>query len=411
MNNVTNTKSTNYKKPGGGKMSLRKIFIEYSSEFVFGFVLLGCVLLSYWLAQFIPTDFFNRTLSPIMNGCTAAVSIAGAIILLRHHKGVHVRVLWACVLLTWAVLLALLLMHAIRFNEPILTGQNISLSGQKLLIGNVFAWILMFYPIAVLRPGWLNAWKALIPFIPVVIVATIDYCLPVDLSWIYAIIPVLWMGLLAMHIRAYRKWCEENYSSMDDIDVQWIWRYIIMYLFAGGCYTVMSISYSTAHAFTQQWFLLFMLTYSTDQILFRQDPWVLLRRAKSQQALDEEEEEGPTISFAEYRPILEAWMEAEKPYCNPEFRLMDLRQVLPLNRTYLSLLINTEYGCNFYHFVTGYRIEEAKRQMKAHPEMMMQDIAELCGFSSPTVFARVFSREVGMTPTEWSSQNSTLPEE
>ena len=42
--------------------------------------------------------------------------------------------------------------------------------------------------------------------------------------------------------------------------------------------------------------------------------------------------------------------------------------------------------------------------MKAHPDMLMQDIAEQCGFSSPTVFARIFSREVGMTPSEWNKQ-------
>ena len=83
---------------------------------------------------------------------------------------------------------------------------------------------------------------------------------------------------------------------------------------------------------------------------------------------------------------------------------MDLRQILPLNRTYLSQLINTEYGCNFYQFVTRYRIEEAKRVMLANPFMKMQDVGEQCGFSSPTDFARIFSREVGMTPSEWTSK-------
>ena len=98
-------------------------------------------------------------------------------------------------------------------------------------------------------------------------------------------------------------------------------------------------------------------------------------------------------------------MQNEKPYCNPEFRLLDLRQVLPLNRTYLSQLINTEYGCNFYQFVTNYRIEEAKRLMKEHPEMQLQEIAERSGFSSPTVFSRIFARETGMTPREWGGRN------
>jgi AraC-like DNA-binding protein len=98
-------------------------------------------------------------------------------------------------------------------------------------------------------------------------------------------------------------------------------------------------------------------------------------------------------------------METEKPYRNPEFRLLDLQQILPINRTYLSQLINTEYGCNFYQFVTNYRIEDAKRLMTEHPEWKLQDIAEQCGFSSPVVFSRTFTRETGMTPSEWNTRN------
>ena len=59
---------------------------------------------------------------------------------------------------------------------------------------------------------------------------------------------------------------------------------------------------------------------------------------------------------------------------------------------------------NFSSFRNGvnYRIEEAKRLMKENPDMKLQDVAEKCGFSSPTVFGRTFRRETGMTPKEWS---------
>jgi AraC-like DNA-binding protein len=94
-------------------------------------------------------------------------------------------------------------------------------------------------------------------------------------------------------------------------------------------------------------------------------------------------------------------METEKPYLNPDFRLNDLRQVLPLNRTYLSQLINTEYGCSFYQWVNRLRIEEAKRLMREQPDLKIQDIADRCGFSSRRVFSQIFTRETGTTPTEW----------
>ena len=59
---------------------------------------------------------------------------------------------------------------------------------------------------------------------------------------------------------------------------------------------------------------------------------------------------------------LTEWMVQSKPYLNPDLRLMDLREVLPMNRTYLSQFIHDEFDCSFFQFVNRYRIEEAKRE-------------------------------------------------
>ena len=101
-------------------------------------------------------------------------------------------------------------------------------------------------------------------------------------------------------------------------------------------------------------------------------------------------------------------MEQEKPYLNPDLRLIDLQRVLPINRTYLSQLINTEYGCSFYQFVTRYRIEEAKRLMTEQPDMKVQDIAQQSGFSDRKVFYRTFTRETGSSPSEWMAKCRNL---
>ena len=53
--------------------------------------------------------------------------------------------------------------------------------------------------------------------------------------------------------------------------------------------------------------------------------------------------------------------------------------VLPINRTYLSQFVNSEYGCSFYMLVNRYRIAEAKRLMTEQPDLKIQDIADrLC---------------------------------
>ena len=391
-------------------MGVRKIFVEYWEEFIFGLILGLSVLVSYGLGYLIPVDFYVNSLNPILNGCVATVSLFGAIVLFRHHNGVRVRILWACILLIWSVLSTLLLMHVMAYNAPLDTDETISLKGRELIIGDFYAWLLLLYPVAVLRPGWLNVRRALRSLSIIVALAVVDRVFAVDLRIVMALLPLLWVGLLLVkHLRAYRTWCEENYSSMDQIDVQWLWRYIAMYVILGGCYIYLSFSYNYVHAFTQQWLLLFMLAYSTEQILFRQDPWVIIRRAKTLQPEPKETEEdnsAPSLTNEEYRVMLETWINAEKPYLNAEFRLLDLRQVLPLNRTYLSQLINTEYGCSFYQWVNRLRIEEAKHLMTEHPEMTMEDVSGQCGFSSARSFYRAFAREVDMTPKEWSSAQS-----
>ena len=105
---------------------------------------------------------------------------------------------------------------------------------------------------------------------------------------------------------------------------------------------------------------------------------------------------------AVYRDALVRWMTHGKPYQNMDFKLLDLRRVLPLDRDGLSQFIQDEFGCNFYHFVNGYRVEEAKRLMKAKPDMKILDISLRCGFSSPSVFSRVFTSFTGVTPSEWN---------
>ena len=392
--------------------NIRRIWHDYKGEFIFAVVLVIGVVLSYGLAPLIPVSFYDQSLSPILNGCIAMTCIYGAFLLFRHHEGVHVRILWGCVLLVWAALTTMLLLRVMAYNIPINSEDTISLRGREMVIGNFYAWLLLHYPTAVLRPGYLNPVRALKPLIPVAVIAVADYFLPFDLNWLLAIYPVaLGCLLIFYHARAYRKWCEENFSSMERIDVQWIWRYMTMYFLLGITYVRMCFYYDSAHAFTEQWLLLFMLAYSTEQVLYRQDPWNKLRRAvktksfTSEIEVEEPEEGSPDLTNAEYRATLEQWMETERPYRNPEFRLLDLQQILPINRTYLSQLINTEYGCNFYQFVTNYRIEDAKRLMTEHPEWKLQDIAEQCGFSSPVVFSRTFTRETGMTPSEWNTRN------
>ena len=146
---------------------------------------------------------------------------------------------------------------------------------------------------------------------------------------------------------------------------------------------------------------MFVLGYTTDQVLHRPDPWERLHST----AVEEEKKEEPDPANAAYRATLETWLEKEKPYLNPDFQLMDLRHVLPMNRTYLSRFIRDEFGCTFYQFVNKYRIEEAKRLMTEQPNLTIEEVAVRSGFSSRSSFTQTFTKETGLSPREWSTKS------
>ena len=376
----------------------RQLWLDYRSEFFFGAVLGVLVVFSYWAASYIPESIFETLINPVQCVVLITVCLYGAFLMFHHQGGNQMRRSWGWVLLSWAAMYTVMLSSRYGFGYMAVGGTlDDPLYNTSLTIGNMFAWLLFIYPSQVLRPGWLNWKKALIVVLPMIIVGVIDCFVPANLIYIIMLYPIAIFFLLCRHIREYRRWCEDNFSSMDNIDVQWIVRYLIMLAVLGLSFYFIVFRYVPNRMFTQQWVFLLILGYSTEQILFRKDPWEeLLKEDEKFDNASSSDEASPAN-----RQLFEQWMDEKKPYLNPDFQLNDLRAVLPMNRTYLSQFVNSEYGCSFYMLVNRYRIAEAKRLMTEQPDLKIQDIADRCGFSSRRVFSQIFTRETGITPTEW----------
>ena len=379
--------------------SIRDLWYDYRSEFVFGAVLLLMMGVSFCVGTLFSEQLMDAIINPLEYIGTLTVCFFGAFLLFRHQEDNTIRRSWAIVLLVWGCIQFVLLYLRYCLGIKAVGGTpDDPFFNASVTVGNILAFLLYIYPNQVLRPGWLNWWKAVLLLLPMIVLGVVDYFVEADLLKLMMLYPALIFFMLCRHVRKYRQWCEDNFSTLDDIDVQWIVRYVMMVMMSGFVFWWLCISHQPARAFTQQWFLMFLLAYTTEHVLYRPDPWKQLRST----AEEEQENEDPVR--ADYRATLEAWIEQEKPYLNPDFQLIDLRQVLPLNRTYLSRLINSEYGCSFYQWVNGLRIEEAKRLMTEQPDLKLQEVAERCGFSSPVVFSRVFTRETGVAPSKWEKR-------
>ena len=377
--------------------SFRDFWKNYKEEILFALLLSAFTVLSHWLSRFIPVDLLENVLLLAIHSINTAICFFGAVLLFRHSDGLRIRKASAYALTIWGIADMFFMIQTYLLDQPVLNLGSEDLTVYMLFAGNFLGWLLLIYPTETLRPGWLTWKRALCQLLPLVVLCAVDYFVPYDLRWLISLYPVGLFIMVLTHIRAYRIWCENNYSSMEHIDVQWIVRYLIMLAVLGASYGYMMVSDNPCRAFTQNILIGFMFVYSIEQILFRRDPWDNLIGTEE---VDNEQSD-TTGEQSEKARKLEQWMETEKPYLDPNFKLIDLMRALPMNRTYLSEFINTTYGCTFYQFVTRYRIEEAKRIMRENSELKMADVAARSGFSSQSAFSRTFTRETGQTPREW----------
>ena len=356
-----------------------------------------CVALSLWLSRYISVATFEEVLSPLLFTTTVTVAFFGSFLVFKHADGLRIRRVWGWTLLVWGLIDSTYLVGHIFAHSQIMDMGAQHITTMELLLGNLLGWVLLMYPTEAVRPGWLSVKTGLWQVLPMYVLVGLDYLIPLSLRPLIALYPFALIPLLITHVRTYKNWCEENFSTLDAFDVQWIIRYLWMVVLVGVNYIFICVTQAPARGFTQLWFTIFMFAYSTEQILYRKDPWEMVR---GRERAEEPEPEAVSSQDA-LRQKLDLWMEQEKPYVNPAFQLSDLGAVLPMNRTYLSQFIKAEYGCTFYQFVSRYRVAEAKRLKLEQPDLKMDEIAARCGFSSRTVFSNVFTREEGVSPREW----------
>lgn len=100
------------------------------------------------------------------------------------------------------------------------------------------------------------------------------------------------------------------------------------------------------------------------------------------------------------------YMNTEKPYLMPSLSINDLAAELSIPSRYISQGINDSLNQNFFDFVNGYRIEEAKRifMKPAGRKKTILEVLYEVGFNSKSVFNTAFKKHTGMTPSQFKKQ-------
>lgn len=85
---------------------------------------------------------------------------------------------------------------------------------------------------------------------------------------------------------------------------------------------------------------------------------------------------------------LKNYMEKKQAFLQPDLTLSSLAGELATNRTYLSALINQEYGVNFNSYVNQYRVKYINAYLKEHPDTSYHDLVQIGGFGSVSTMKR-----------------------
>lgn len=113
--------------------------------------------------------------------------------------------------------------------------------------------------------------------------------------------------------------------------------------------------------------------------------------------------------------LVERAINEQKIYLENNINLERFAEAAGLKPRVLSNILHTHYQLNFFDFINGLRVEEAKRLL-ASPDMANTSILDIIyksGFNSQSSFQRIFKRATGCTPSEYrrNAQNPSLGEQ
>ncbi|WP_281555982.1 helix-turn-helix domain-containing protein [Thalassomonas sp. RHCl1] len=108
----------------------------------------------------------------------------------------------------------------------------------------------------------------------------------------------------------------------------------------------------------------------------------------------------------DYVHSIEKAMTQQHVYRNPNLSLERLAEQLSIPVKDLSSTINRHFQVNFYEYLNGYRINEARQtlEQEADSKRSITDIFYEAGFNSKSVYNTLFKKQFNTTPSQYRKQ-------
>lgn len=388
--------------------------------------------------MYFETLTLHEPIFTVLIDLTAIIAVFGTFIMRRKSRFNRSRRLLATSLSTWAIAYIYVGIRIAFGFELMLIEPYFNLS--YCLMCLFFTLAFLTYPIEVVLPGWLSERRWLRGNIPA-FVCVMVYVVS-NLSGFNTGYPSfdalmskfftlrVWPRFLLLFVtycylfyviyivvrqsQRYKKWCHENYAEgAENHSVRWLYGYLLLLfvvtvLFCATIYKGSPVVF-LCHSILVPIMMIYVIICGNKQDCAF--PEGFFKNDMNADISEEQDDEGSgsfESRLPDYVRTINNWLDSVKPYLDPNFKLTDTADVVPLNRSYLSRIYNEGFGKSFTILVRDRRMAEARRLIAESPDLSVAEIAERSGFSSRSTFHRSFvALNDGLTPREYKETLDT----
>lgn len=214
---------------------------------------------------------------------------------------------------------------------------------------------------------------------------------------------IVYVFLTSRLVMRHHKLLNESYSSTENLGLRWVQVFNIVLLLA-SVGSAVSVSLGRENLINNfPLFMVLSLTFTTYLFimgaLINSQKAVILRRDNEPEPEEIPDDRIPT----RLKDDLIALFEKRHVYLDKDLTIWDLTEKLGTNRTYVSKIINKDFGLTFTVFVNNYRVDHAIRLLNGHKHYTVEDVAEMSGFGSANSLYRAFLAKEGTSLTQYRS--------
>lgn len=199
---------------------------------------------------------------------------------------------------------------------------------------------------------------------------------------------------------------QDTHSNMEKAHISWLRALVMGFMVVMFFELILSASKVFTH-YHLTYFYMGLTRYYTTFLLVNLLVFTSIRFFSMFEQVNEEELPKKPIDDLSISPdeaeSIDKRIKQGQLYMDPDITLDSLADSLKIVPRDLSMIINRHFGANFYTFINGYRIEEAKKMLKdqAMKNITITEIYLAVGFNSKSVFYTFFKKFEGVTPTKY----------